>query len=375
MGTNTSPVKWLRSKVNSQGTSQRSLAVLLGIMVAGLVLRAYRVGFQCLWTEEQYTATIAAEPFSRIISLSLLGDHNPPLYYLVAHASQVVFGVSDVALRLPSVVFGMLAIPAIYLAGRDFKDEMTGLLSAGFLAVLYPFVYYSQYARAYSMEIFFFICLLWVFIRIRKGDRHRATFMAFGILSGITIWTHLFAVVPVSLMLADLLIFEKPQQALTAAGVAVLTVSPLLVMAGGLVGRRLFTSPSGATLGYGLGPLMMIIATPVEFFSTTFPLMSGLVVMGLGQKDHPVFELLAITLLTVGAGVVCSAFTPFYPRYYLAVATVLILLVASPLASAVDWIFKNEWLKMLAIADITGLWLLLQLNQYGAYFLYQKYVC
>lgn len=66
-GTNTSPLKWLRSKINSQGTSQRSLAALLGIMVAGLVLRAYRVGFQCLWTEEQYTATIAAEPFSRII--------------------------------------------------------------------------------------------------------------------------------------------------------------------------------------------------------------------------------------------------------------------------------------------------------------------
>jgi len=364
--------------MNEKFGSWRSLIILACITIAGLALRVYQLGFQCFWTEEQYTAGIAAEPFSRILAISLLTDHNPPLYYLAAHASRILFGAPDVVLRYPSVFFGVLVIPVVYLVGREFRDELTGLFGAGFIAVLYPFMYYSQFARAYSMEIFFFACLLWVFIRIRKGVEERAEYVSFGILGGIVIWIHLFAVVPVLLMLADLLLVNGKRQGLVAAGSLALVTSPLLVMVGGLVGRRLFTSPSGASLMYGLDPWTMILSTPFEFFSWNYLLVVvflGLIILGLKQRNKLTNEMFSISIITIALGIICSLFTPFYPRYYLIVAVPLVLIGSSGISWLIGKHIRNEWARIAVFGAIMGFWLLLQLSQYISHFTQQMYAC
>jgi mannosyltransferase len=62
----------------------------------------------------------------------------PPLYFLILHFARWIFGDSEWALNLPSVIAGWLGIPAIYLLGKKLYSEREGIMTALFLAVLWP---------------------------------------------------------------------------------------------------------------------------------------------------------------------------------------------------------------------------------------------
>jgi hypothetical protein len=47
----------------------------------------------------------------------------------------MLFGTSEVAVRLLSALFGVLAIPMIYLVGRELFNEEAGLVGALILAL------------------------------------------------------------------------------------------------------------------------------------------------------------------------------------------------------------------------------------------------
>ena len=42
------------------------------------------------------------------------------------------FGDGELAVRIPSIIAGTLAIPALYLLGRELYDRRTGLVAAAF---------------------------------------------------------------------------------------------------------------------------------------------------------------------------------------------------------------------------------------------------
>ena len=75
------------------------------------------------------------------------------LYFIFMHAwSQ--FGISELVLRLPAALCGVLAAITLYAAGRKLAGERASI-AAGLLAATSPFlVYHSQEARFYSFFIF-----------------------------------------------------------------------------------------------------------------------------------------------------------------------------------------------------------------------------
>ena len=126
------------------------LLALLTIMLLGAALRFYGLGFQSLWADE-----LASWDFSErdTVGRVIRGETQPPLYFLILHFWQWIFGDSEWALRLPSALAGWLCIPAIYLLGKRLYSGREGLMAALFVAVLWAPIYYSQEARPYSMLI------------------------------------------------------------------------------------------------------------------------------------------------------------------------------------------------------------------------------
>lgn len=95
-------------------------------------------------------------------TLYLLRGHspelNPPLYFIVAWASEQLFGTSAVSLRLVCLLAGTAAIPLTYALGRETSDARTGL-TAAVIVTFSPFlIWYSSEARPYSLLVF--VCLL-----------------------------------------------------------------------------------------------------------------------------------------------------------------------------------------------------------------------
>lgn len=131
--------------------------LIVGLLTAaGLALRLRSFG-NSLFSDELSTYYIATH-HSLGQTLHILHGHsvdlNPPLYFLLAWASEKLGGDSAQMLRLASLVAGVATIPLVYLLGKRTVSRRVGVIAAA-LAALAPFlIHYSAEARPYSLLVF-----------------------------------------------------------------------------------------------------------------------------------------------------------------------------------------------------------------------------
>ena len=346
-------------------------AVILTVLILfGAFLRLYTIAFQCFWLEEAYTFKVASMPLMQIIPYQLAHDWNPPLYFLVAHVFLAATNFSEVAIRYPSVMFGILMIPLMYWLGVEYKDKLTGYYGAGITAVLFCFVYYSDYGRAYTMSFCAFILVLIMYIRIKRGDLHTETFAVFGFLVALTAWIHLITIVPCGIMLIDLM-FDYFRKGCLAAAISAALISPLVYSIPATI------SVSG-NFGYADKWWEILLLIPFEFFNTLPFVFIALTLFGAYRdKSGLGTTLLVIGLLTVIADIIGSFFIAIFPRYLLTVCIIMVMISAATLAEITQWIGKNSTRGIIPVIFILviSLLFLAQNVDYIAHWTIQKYLC
>lgn len=128
---------------------------LLGLLLLGMGLRLLRLTWQPLWADEGYSIYFATEDPARILWLTARDIH-PPLYYLLLHLWQQIFGgATPFDLRLFSVT---LALPAIALIALLARQRFAGrrrlaLIATCLLAVSPMHLFYSQEVRMYGLAM------------------------------------------------------------------------------------------------------------------------------------------------------------------------------------------------------------------------------
>ena len=126
--------------------------VLTLLLLLGAGLRFYGLGRESLWNDELDSRRVSGAQTAReVVAKTLAEDGHPPVYNLLLHFVEPIWGDSERALRLPSALAGVLSIGAIFVLGRLLYGTAEGLLGAGLLSVLWCPVYYSQEARPYSL--------------------------------------------------------------------------------------------------------------------------------------------------------------------------------------------------------------------------------
>jgi mannosyltransferase len=134
-----------------------------------------------------------------------------PLYLFILHYWMAAFGTSEVAVRSLSVLFGVLAIPVIYLMGRRLFKEEVGLLAALILALSGFNVQYSQEARMYTLMVLLALLSMYFFIRFLQ----RATVaisVAYVVCTTLLLYTHVygaFVVIAQNVYLLTLLFLSR----------------------------------------------------------------------------------------------------------------------------------------------------------------------
>ncbi len=133
-----------------------ALITLVIIVLIASFLRFYGLETQSLsndelssWRQSSY------ENLSDVIQKGVRPDVHPPGFQIMLYFVERIFGDSALALRFPSVIFGILSVVAIYLVGLRLFSKGEALISAALLAVLRFPVFYSQDARSYSMMLLF----------------------------------------------------------------------------------------------------------------------------------------------------------------------------------------------------------------------------
>src|SRR5689334_1302023 len=112
------------------------------------------------------------------------GFTNPrPLLYFLNHLIAPVLPLDEFGLRFLPAVFGVLAVPAIYLVGR----RLVGVRGAFFASLLVTLsgllLIYSQFGRYWSLV--FLLCAIYpyaLYLGVREHDRRALTI---GIITGL----------------------------------------------------------------------------------------------------------------------------------------------------------------------------------------------
>ena len=127
--------------------------------------------------DEAYTFIHFASRSLRTIITDYSAPNNHIFHSLLVHLVYLVFGNHLWALRLPSLIAGVVTIPAAYLAARTFYGRFTGLLAAALVSLAPMLVDYSNNARGYTLMCLFACLLLWLAGLLRQKSTFSGWFL------------------------------------------------------------------------------------------------------------------------------------------------------------------------------------------------------
>lgn len=185
--------RWLRMR--AAAPVPRSTWALLGLCCAAAAVRM--ASSRGLWVDEAISVRQAQLGFGQMLDDMQTTDVHPPLHYAVLWITVRAFGVSEFAVRLPSLVAGVALVPALYWVGRVVYDRRTGWVAAA-LGACAPFcVWYSQEARMYAMFMLFATLALGAHVQaVRRGERR--DWVAYAAATAAMAWTQYFAILPIA---------------------------------------------------------------------------------------------------------------------------------------------------------------------------------
>lgn len=126
-----------------------ALALAAAILLA-TGLRLHGLTRHPIWLDEAYSVAVARQPL-RAIAPSLADETGPPLYYLLLHAWIRLFGEGQAAVRLFSLLCGVLLVPATAQLARRAAGSRGGLVAAFLVSATPMAVQFSQEARMYTL--------------------------------------------------------------------------------------------------------------------------------------------------------------------------------------------------------------------------------
>ncbi len=139
------------------------------VVLIGAGLRVYALDHQSLWTDEIFslTTTDPTLPFRQFWD-RLLADTHPPIYYLLLRLSSTAFGQSEIAVRAPSVLFGVLTVCAAALLPGSSLSRSSRVAFPLLLAVSPGAVWYAREVRSYALLLLLSTIITGACIRFLK---------------------------------------------------------------------------------------------------------------------------------------------------------------------------------------------------------------
>ena len=160
---------------------------MIYILVLSLFLRLIYFG-QSLWLDESIEALALMGRQGPLLSYAL-ADYQPPLYHLIGYVTTHLFGFSEIVLRLPSLLAGLLTVYFVIKIGELVASKKVGMI-AGLLASTSPLlIYYSGEGRTYAVTTFFVTASFYYFLQLLK-ERSAKSSILYTIFTVLFIWTN-----------------------------------------------------------------------------------------------------------------------------------------------------------------------------------------
>jgi len=105
------------------------------------------------------------------LAIRSFGDYKPSVYVYLTIPPVAIFGLTEVAVRLPSAILGVLTVVVTFFLVKElFRREDLALLSMFFLAISPWHLQFSRIAFEANVGLFWFVAGVWLFLKgIKNG--------------------------------------------------------------------------------------------------------------------------------------------------------------------------------------------------------------
>lgn len=179
----------------NEAPGRREAWAVTALAALALALRGPGLERAQVWVDEAATWWFARLTASGDLAGQAALEPTPPLYYGLVGWILRLFGDSDAAMRWPSVLFGVAAVPLVYGLARRLFGASTGRgagLAAALVLAVHPLhVFTSREARVYPLLTVLTLALLWALWDALDTDRGRS-WVAVGALLTLACYSHFY---------------------------------------------------------------------------------------------------------------------------------------------------------------------------------------
>jgi hypothetical protein len=218
--------------------ARRSPAIRASLVLLTLAALALRLAYlsQPMRFDESACYVLLASRSLRTCLTVFLHNNNHPLHTLLVHFSTRLLGNHPWAVRTPTLLAGVLLVPATFWTFEAVFDETSALLAAALVVGSAPLIEYSTNARGYNLQALLVVLMLGATARVLKEPTTRgwAAFALWSVLGFYTIPTTLyFFLAMLVFMLGSLALGDAPhppRRFLTSLGVTCAAVTAIVVL-------------------------------------------------------------------------------------------------------------------------------------------------
>ncbi len=182
-----------RDVVNILKSEKATGWALIIIVWVAFLLRVNHLGQQSLWRDEVDAIRFSSWAIRDLVAGLTQQGHNGPLYFFLLRPWRILTGSSEVALRYPSVLMGVLVIPLGYVLVRQLNlSRRAGLLLALLLATSPYLVWYGQEAKMYTFLVLTVTLAFMAYLKALTGSGVR-WWVVFVVSTSISFYLHILS--------------------------------------------------------------------------------------------------------------------------------------------------------------------------------------
>lgn len=191
----------------------KSTTLIISILLlVGAALRLFHLDYQSLWLDEMHTMLFSDPATSWAKYWQEVGaDVHPPLYYTLLRTLFATIAYTSVMARMVSAIAGILSIWAIFLLGREIRDNKLGLVAAAITTLNYYAISYSQEARNYMLAFLLVTFSFLYLIRLLKTLQLKHSIW-YSVYTLLLLYCHYYAVFVICAQILIGLIFFANEQ-------------------------------------------------------------------------------------------------------------------------------------------------------------------
>lgn len=151
-----------------------------GIFILALLPRLRDLGNRPFWLDEVFTYNRAALPPKALALNSFQNHHAPGFFLLLSPFTHL--GHPEFWLRLPSAIFGALAVALVFMIAARVAGRLAGVMAALILGLSPTVLGFAQEARSYTLVMTLILVALYGVTRLaQNSSRERTSWLCYSL--------------------------------------------------------------------------------------------------------------------------------------------------------------------------------------------------